>query len=230
MALFHTETNRYTDDHRRLITSVAEQAGAVIHNSIIFEQAQEDSLTDPLTSLPNRRSMFARLTHELARAERLQTQLALIVLDIDEFKRINDTYGHHVGDQALREVADALRNALRQYDLCVRFAGDEFIVVISDCPPENAELKRVELQQRIGAIEIDAHPGQRIRLAASAGAAVFPEDGQTYEALLADADRRMYEDKSRRRALMSASVSESGTWSIEAAGIVTSERLFTGRD
>jgi diguanylate cyclase (GGDEF)-like protein/putative nucleotidyltransferase with HDIG domain len=230
LALFHTEPNRYTDDHRRLITSVAEQAGAVIHNSIIFEQAQEDSLTDPLTSLPNRRSMFARLTHELARAERLQTQLALIVLDIDEFKRINDTYGHNVGDQALREVADALRNALRQYDLCVRFAGDEFIVVISDCPPEHAELKRVELQQRIGAIEVEVHPGQRIRLTASAGAAVFPDDGQTYDALLADADRRMYEDKSRRRSLMSASVSESGTWSIQSAGIVATERLFTGRD
>jgi diguanylate cyclase (GGDEF)-like protein/putative nucleotidyltransferase with HDIG domain len=230
MALFHTEPNRYTDDHRRLIASVAEQAGAVIHNSIIFEQAQEDSLTDPLTSLPNRRSMYARLTHELSRAERLQTQLALIVLDIDEFKRINDTYGHNVGDHALREVADALRNALRQYDLCVRFAGDEFIVVISDCPPETAELKRVELQQRIAAIEIDVRPGQRIRLSASAGAAVFPDDGQTYESLLADADRRMYEDKSRRRSLISASVSESGTWSVQAAGIVASERFFTGRD
>ncbi len=152
------------------------------------------------------------------------------MLDLNNFKLFNDTYGHHVGDQALREVADALRNALRQYDLCVRFAGDEFIVVISDCPPEHAELKRVELQQRIGAIEVDVQPGQRIRLAASAGAAVFPDDGQTYEALLADADRRMYEDKSRRRSLMSASVSESGTWSIESTGIAATERLFTGRN
>lgn len=230
LALFHTEPNRYTDDHRRLISSVAEQAGAVINNSILFEQAQEDSLTDPLTGLPNRRSMFARLTHELARAERLQSQLALIVLDIDEFKRINDTYGHNVGDQALREVADALKNALRQYDLCVRFAGDEFIVVIADCPRDNAELKRLELQQRIGEIEIGVAGGQRIRLSASAGTAVFPDDGTTYESLLADADRRMYEDKSRRRALVSASVSESGTWSVTAASIVTAERLFTGRD
>jgi diguanylate cyclase (GGDEF)-like protein/putative nucleotidyltransferase with HDIG domain len=207
LALFHAEPNRYTDDHRRLITSVAEQAGAVIHNSIIFEQTQEDSLTDPLTSLPNRRSMFARLTHELARAERLQSQLALIVLDIDEFKRINDNHGHHVGDQALREVADALRDALRPYDLCVRFAGDEFIVVVSDCPRETAELKRIELQDRIGAIEINARPDERIRLAASAGAAVFPDDGTTYEALLAHADRRMYQDKSIRRALAAVSFS-----------------------
>jgi diguanylate cyclase (GGDEF)-like protein/putative nucleotidyltransferase with HDIG domain len=201
LALFHTEPNRYTDDHRRLVGRVAEQAGAVIHNAMTFDQAQEDSLTDPLTALPNRRSMFARLTHELSRAERLQTPLALIVLDIDEFKRINDTYGHHVGDQALREVADTLRNALRPYDLCVRYAGDEFIVVISDCSRETAELKRGELQERISTIEVEVRPGVRMRLGTSAGAAVFPEDGTTYEALLAEADRRMYQDKSARRSL-----------------------------
>lgn len=228
LALFHIEPNRYTDDHRRLVTSVAEQAGAVIHNAMIFEQAQEDSLTDPLTSLPNRRSMFSRLTHELARAERLQSELALVVLDIDEFKRINDTYGHHVGDQALREVADALRNALRQYDLCVRFAGDEFIVVIADCQRETAELKRLELQQRIGDIEVDVRPGARIRLSASAGVAVFPGDGQTYEALLAEADRRMYEDKSRRR-VVASTLGESSTW-MGLADVPADEQMFSGRE
>jgi diguanylate cyclase (GGDEF)-like protein len=199
LALFHAESNRYTDDHLRLIGSVAEQAGAVIHNAIAFEQAQEDSLTDPLTSLPNRRSLFARVTHELARAERLGGQVALIVLDIDEFKRINDTYGHHVGDEGLREVALALRNALRQYDLCVRFAGDEFVVLISDSNRADAEAKRRELQQRVGAIQIEVFPGTHIRLGASAGVAVFPFDGATYKELLAAADRRMYQDKSSRR-------------------------------
>ena len=199
LALFHTEPDCYTDDHRRLIGSVAEQAGAVIHNAIAFEQAQEDSLTDPLTALPNRRSLFARLTHELSRAERLKSELAIIVLDIDEFKRINDTYGHHVGDDALREVASALRETLRQYDLCVRFAGDEFIVVITDAGRDTAEAKRLELQDRISAIDIEVFPGRRIKLATSAGASVFPHDGTTFEDLIADADRRMYRDKSARR-------------------------------
>src|SRR2546430_6607694 len=100
-----------TEDHRRLLERIAEQAGAVIHNSIVFEQTQEDSLTDPLTGLPNRRSMFVHLTRELSRAERLNRQVALIVMDIDEFKGINDTYGHHVGDHALRQMAQALRAA-----------------------------------------------------------------------------------------------------------------------
>ena len=220
LALFHVEANCYTDDHRRLIGSVAEQAGAVIHNSIVFEQAQEDSLTDPLTSLPNRRSLFARLSHELARATRLQSELALIVLDIDEFKRINDSYGHHVGDDGLRAVAGALRTALRQYDMCVRFAGDEFIVVVSDSSREAAETKRQELQQRISEIEIAVFPGQHIRLGASAGAAVFPHDGRTYEELMAEADRRMYQDKSARRGLSApVPVAPAEEWAGVAAGL-----------
>jgi diguanylate cyclase (GGDEF)-like protein/putative nucleotidyltransferase with HDIG domain len=199
LALYHTQANRYDEDHRRLLERVAEQAGPVIHNSIVFEQTQEDSLTDPLTSLPNRRSLFVHLERELARAERSKCQVGMVVMDIDDFKSINDTYGHHVGDQALREVAVALQGALRSYDLCVRYAGDEFIVVLSDCSREAVEAKRHELQQRIGQIEIEVRAGKRVRLAASAGAAVFPLDGANYEALLAEADHRMYRDKATRR-------------------------------
>jgi diguanylate cyclase (GGDEF)-like protein len=171
----------------------------VIHNSIVFEQTQEDSLTDPLTGLPNRRSMFVHLSRELSRAERLKSEVAIIVMDIDGFKAINDTYGHNVGDHALREVATALQGALRPYDLCVRYAGDEFIVVLADCSREAAEAKRRELQTLIAEIQVEVRAGKRLRLGASAGAAVFPSDGATYEALLAAADHLMYRDKAARR-------------------------------
>jgi diguanylate cyclase (GGDEF)-like protein/putative nucleotidyltransferase with HDIG domain len=199
LAMYHTDANHYREDHRRLLERIAEQAGPVIHNSIVFEQTQEDSLTDPLTGLPNRRSMFAHLSRELKRAERLHQEVALIVMDVDGFKTINDTYGHSVGDHALREVASALQRALRPYDLCVRYAGDEFIVVLTDCPRETAEVKRVELQACIAEIQLEVRTGKYLRLAASAGASVFPHDGTTYEALLADADQRMYRDKAARR-------------------------------
>jgi diguanylate cyclase (GGDEF)-like protein/putative nucleotidyltransferase with HDIG domain len=198
LALYHVDPARYTEDHRRLLERIAEQAGAVIHNSIVFEQTQEDSLTDPLTGLPNRRSMFVHLTRELSRAERLNREVALIVMDIDQFKAINDTHGHHVGDNALREMAGALRSALRPYDLCVRYAGDEFIVVLSDCPRDAAEAKRAELQELVSKIEIEVR-GKVLKIGASAGVAVFPHDGATYEALLADADQGMYRDKAGRR-------------------------------
>jgi diguanylate cyclase (GGDEF)-like protein len=171
----------------------------VIHNSIVFEQTQEDSLTDALTGLPNTRFMFLHLSRELARADRLNAEVSLMVMDLDDFKQINDTFGHHIGDCALREVASVLRVAIRPYDICVRYAGDEFIVVLSGCGREEAEIKRVELQQAVDNVELEVQPDLRIPLMISAGAAVFPHDGTTYEELLADADHFMYRDKAARR-------------------------------
>jgi len=199
ISVYHTETTVYTDDHRRLLDRISEQAAAVIYNSIVFEQTQEDSLTDPLTGLPNTRFMFMHLTRELARAERLKSEVSLLVMDLDNFKDINDTYGHHAGDRALRDVAVVLRGAIRPYDVCVRYAGDEFIVVLSGCGGEEAERKRVELQRAVDTSTFEARPGQRLPMAISIGASIFPHDGDSYETLLATADSRMYRDKTRRK-------------------------------
>jgi diguanylate cyclase (GGDEF)-like protein/putative nucleotidyltransferase with HDIG domain len=199
ISVYHIEQAVYTDDHRRLLDRISEQAAAVIYNSMIFEQTQEDSLTDPLTGLPNTRFMFMHLTRELARAERLKSEVSLLVMDLDNFKDINDTYGHHIGDRALRDVATVLRAAIRPYDICVRYAGDEFIVVLSGCGGEEAERKRGELQQAVDTLSFEPRPGTFRPLAISIGAAVFPHDGDTYEALLATADSRMYRDKTRRK-------------------------------
>jgi diguanylate cyclase (GGDEF)-like protein/putative nucleotidyltransferase with HDIG domain len=199
IAVYHTEESTYDDDHRRLLDRISEQAAAVIYNSMVFEQTQEDSLTDPLTMLPNTRFMFMHLTRELARAQRLQTEVSLLVLDLDNFKDINDTYGHHVGDRALRDVAGVLRAAIRPYDVCVRYAGDEFIVVLSGCGADEANRKRLELQGAVDAQPFETQPGKKLPLAVSIGAAVFPHDGESYEALLSTADGRMYRDKELRK-------------------------------
>ena len=209
LAVYHTTTSFYRDDHRRLLDRVCEQAAAVIHNSIIFEQTHEASLTDPLTGLPNTRFMFMHLTRELARAERLESEVSLLVMDLNDFKEINDTYGHQTGDRALREVAQVLRTTIRPYDICVRYAGDEFIVVLAGCGADEADHKRVELQQAVDNLAFEARPGTTIGLSISAGAAVFPQDGDSYDALLAMADSRMYLDKgSRKRGETQRPVSE----------------------
>jgi GAF domain-containing protein len=101
LSVYHVEPAFYRDDHRRLLDRVSEQAAAVINNSVLFEQTQEDSLTDPLTGLPNTRFLFMHLTRELARADRLDSEVALMVMDLDCFKEIIDNHGHHVGDRAL---------------------------------------------------------------------------------------------------------------------------------
>jgi len=165
----------------------------------VFEQTTADSLPDPLTGLPNTRFLFMHLTRALARAERLKSDVSLLVMGLDNFKSINDSHGHHVGDRALCEVARVLRTAIRPYDICVRYAGDEFIVVLSGCDADEAQSKRAELQQSIDDVYFEARPGKRVALGISVGAAVFPQDGESYEALLATADSRMYQDKSNRK-------------------------------
>jgi diguanylate cyclase (GGDEF)-like protein len=220
LAVYHPEPGFYREDHRRLLDRVCEQAAAVIHNSIVFEQTQVDSLTDPLTGLPNTRSMFQHLTRELARAERLKSEVTLIVMDLDGFKGINDTYGHHIGDRALRHVADVLRAAIRPYDICVRYAGDEFIVVVSGCGRDDGEAKRLELKGAIDQIVFEPMAGMRVPLSISAGAAVFPHDGDNYESLLAKADSRMYSDKSARKRDQSRQLT-TGRFSASTASGVT---------
>jgi len=139
--------------------------------------------------------MVNHLGRELSRAERGNAEVSLLVMDLNDFKDINDTFGHHVGDRALREVAQVLRGAIRPYDVCVRYAGDEFIVVLAGCGWDEAEYKRLELQEAVESLVFEAKPGVRMPLSISAGAAVFPHDGSTYEVLMAKADRRMYRNK-----------------------------------
>jgi len=197
--VYHTADGVYTDDHRRLLDRISEQAAAVIQNSALFEQTQEESLHDPLTSLPNTRFMLMHLSRELTRASRLKSEVALLVMDLDSFKEINDTYGHSVGDRALRDVARVLRSGIRPYDFCVRYAGDEFIIVLSGCGAEEAERKRLEFQRAVSALNFEPAPGTVVPLGISIGAAIFPHDGESYETLLATGDSRMYRDKTRRK-------------------------------
>ncbi len=127
IAVYHVERGAYTADHRRLLGRVATHAANVIANALVFEQTQEQSLTDVLTGLPNRRYLERHLEQEIARVHRHGGQLSLLVLDMDGFKQINDEFGHQAGDSALREVAQVLRASLRVYDVCARLAGDEFV-------------------------------------------------------------------------------------------------------
>src|SRR6185436_20047890 len=103
------------------------------------------------------------------------------------------------GDRALCEVAAALQSVLRSYDLCARYGGDEFVLVLPNCTREAAEARRIELQQRINRVQLEIWPDTVVTLGASAGVSVFPDDGATYEVLIAEADRRMYQDKAGRK-------------------------------
>ncbi len=164
------------------------------------ERAQAESVTDPLTGLPNRRFLADHTVQEIARAERQRESFAFIMLDLDQFKAINDTFGHQRGDEALTTVAGCLKSALRSYDVCCRYAGDEFALVLSNCPRELAHLRADAIAAEIASLRFEGAPGFALPLAASAGVAVCPDDGRTYHELLAAADARMYTRKGAARA------------------------------
>jgi diguanylate cyclase (GGDEF)-like protein/putative nucleotidyltransferase with HDIG domain len=199
IAVYHVQAGSYTEDHRRVLEEISRQAAAAIQNALVFEQACDNALTDALTGLANTRALQSHVTRELDRARRTASQFSLVLLDLDEFKGINDEYGHLAGDRALQAVARALRETTRPYDVCVRYGGDEFVVVLGSSGRADAEQQRQRLQDAVAAIGFESQDGRLVPLNVSAGAAVYPADGETYERLLARADRRMYRDKAQRK-------------------------------
>jgi diguanylate cyclase (GGDEF)-like protein len=200
IAVYHVGPEAYGPEDRRLLDLVAQHAAAVVNNSLVFEQTQEASLTDPLTGLANRRALQLVIAG-LSGTNGAPPEFALLMLDLDGLKYLNDTYGHHVGDRAIREVATVLRSRVRPSDLCARYAGDEFVVALIGRRLAEAAALAAELQDGVSAVAVDVGSGQRVRLSISVGAAACPEDGRTQETLVAVADERMYQDKAQRKRL-----------------------------
>lgn len=119
----------------------------------LSEALKAAALQDPLTGLGNRRYLMERLKEETERAERKQTPYSLIILDVDHFKLVNDRYGHEVGDQVLCEIAKAIRSGLREYDLCGRWGGEEFLVILPDTLLESARPVAERVRLAIKSIE-----------------------------------------------------------------------------
>lgn len=152
---------------------------------------------DALTGLPNRMLLMDRLEQLLARARRHEQHLAVMFLDLDDFKQVNDAYGHEVGDQLLKFVAERLRASVRADDTVARLSGDEFIVLIDGVDNRNM-LETVSLKIQHQLLDGFLINGQQVSVRASIGLAMFPEDGDVPEALIKLADMRMYADKHGR--------------------------------
>jgi diguanylate cyclase (GGDEF)-like protein len=211
LAVYHVLPASYTQDECRLLEMIARQAGPVVSHSLQLARAQEDALTDALTELPNTRFLWMHLTQELARASRQASNLALLLVDVDDFKRINDTEGHPVGDLALRELSALLRTSVRPYDVCARYGGDEFVIMMPECGGDEATERMDELQARIGAMRITLPDARELTMSVSIGAAIFPRDGDSSESLLMAADSRMYQNKTHSRVYRARLASESLT-------------------
>lgn len=180
----------------------------VVHNGELRQQlacaqrkenaARIDACHDALTGLPNRRLLNDRLHQVLARADRHQWQVALLLIDLDGFKAVNDRCGHAQGDQLLRAVATRLAACIRASDTACRYGGDEFVIVI----PELDEAEAIEtVTEKIHACMALPYllSGSEVTVRASIGCAVYPADGRNHEQLIAHADASMYRSKRLRK-------------------------------
>jgi len=149
---------------------------------------------DELTGLANRRALDDRLREEIDRARRYGTHLTLVLIDLDDFKHVNDRYGHQCGDDVLRVVGALLSRSVRELDLAARYGGEEFALVLPGTVADGARRVAEKIRATVGAVEIPAPSAERIRVTASFGMAEFPA-WSTVEELIAEADRCLYEAK-----------------------------------
>jgi diguanylate cyclase (GGDEF)-like protein len=199
LAAYHDRRGTYGDDHRRVFERIAQIVSAAIQNALRYERTHEAALTDRLTGLANRRGLSAGFDRAVARASHDQQPLAVLMVDVDRFKSINDTYGHDVGDRALKAVSRVIFHSIRPNDLCARYAGDEFVVVLANCDAALADRRATEIRREIAELHFEPTPGLATGLRISVGSAVYPRDGRTLDELLVVADRRMYVDKTANK-------------------------------
>ena len=196
LTLYQLQPDAFTLDHRRILQNISAKVGVVIENALRFEHVQDAARTDELTGLLNSRSLSESLADELALCSQRKVPMAVIVMDLDGFKKANDEHGHLAGNRVLQSVAAGLRKCCRSTDIVARMGGDEFVLVLSD-PGDYLPI----LMERIA--DVGHHAAAEINyktaLSISAGCALYPDDATDTESLLEKADERMYEEKRRRK-------------------------------
>jgi diguanylate cyclase (GGDEF)-like protein/putative nucleotidyltransferase with HDIG domain len=202
LGLYSAVKDSFTQDHLRVLMMIGSKLSQSIQNSLVFRRAEDTSLTDYLTGLPNARSLFHQLTEFLKK----HPLVSVLVCDLDGFKGINDRFGHQEGDRLLKEVAGALKRCCRVDDYVARMGGDEFVIVL---PGMNATENPDKLDTIIAAVEsVGIERYGKVVVSLSIGVAVAPDDGVEQDKIIAAGDRRMYKTKAKRkeqRALIEAS-------------------------
>ncbi len=168
-------------------------AAIALENARLHEDQVLLAMTDSLTGLPNRRALQQALDRELARAARKRETVSVLLVDVDRFKQVNDTYGHSTGDAALQALAGVLSSSCRSMDLATRYGGDEFIVVLPETAKAGAVRAARRIQEQVARLRIRDAAGVRLRI--SIGVACTLETGTTEAALLKAADEALYKVK-----------------------------------
>ena len=197
LTLYHTDRDAFTKDHLRILLAINGKIAISIENALRFRQAETSATTDYLTGLPNARSLFLQFDAELSRSRRSEQPIAVLTMDLNGFKQVNDRCGHLEGNRALRAVGAGLKSVCREYDQVARMGGDEFVMVLPGARAGEISAKFEQIRGAISQVSHEMFSGQM--LSVSIGAAYFPEDGNNADELLSVADRRMYSEKQSQR-------------------------------
>ncbi len=200
MSLYREKPNSFTAVEIKLLQKIAVQLGKVLDKIALYHQTRALSITDALTGLYNRRYFNERYGIEFMRAARYGRPLAVLVIDIDHFKKFNDEHGHLVGDKVLKMTAKILEENIRKADILARFGGEEFIVVLPEIDKEHGCQVAEKLRRAIELTHFPKEESQPLgHLTASFGLAAFPEDAAEGNKLLALADHALYAAKANGR-------------------------------
>lgn len=168
----------------------------VLENLRLRRRLKEETVRDALTGLYNRKYLYQRLEEETIRAQRYGTPLAFVMLDLDDFKRCNDSYGHLAGDMVLKKVAQGLLGSVRSVDIAGRFGGEEFAVILPQTGMQPALLVAERLREAIAQTAVLEQPeGGTLRLTVSVGVAVYPDSANSSGELIEEADQALYASK-----------------------------------
>jgi diguanylate cyclase (GGDEF)-like protein len=205
------------DSYQRLAVSAGSQIALSLASQQLREGLREQSIRDPLTRLFNRRFMEESLERELQLAARKKQALAVLFLDLDHFKRFNDTFGHDAGDTVLQALADLLRNHFRATDVCCRYGGEEFVIILPESSSQDAASRAEELRLQVKNLQLHYKKEALGTLTLSVGVAAYPEHAKTADELLSITDRCLYESKSRGRDIVTVAVLQAGAAETEPA-------------
>lgn len=199
LSVYSNDLEQYNEDHMRLLETVTRLASDALGNAMQHAEAESNALTDPLTGLPNGRYLALRFEEEAARARRTDRSFQVMMLDLDEFKNVNDTFGHKVGDRVLREVAHLIQGQLREYDFLARSGGDEFVALVQEVVGAQVEDLCMRIENAVSKFSLAAGKNRFARVGISVGTATFGVHGETLDQLVVAADNEMYRMKSTHR-------------------------------